>query len=178
MGRGDHPKTFSLKALFCQSTHSWLKLGGGWPSRLFAWPSRLYGGLWDDTVISWDFHSHFPFPTPSPSRLTKIWIMYFGVELGTWIKGWGFGSFDLIQDFASGLAIKVFLLSCPLEIAINVFPQMFRRVLLLSVMVWSCWSYHSSYCWQVEIGGITKTIFKRLFVCFSNFTWKVSFRGI
>ena len=21
-----------------------LKLGGGWPSRLYAWPSRLYGG--------------------------------------------------------------------------------------------------------------------------------------
>ena len=31
LGRGDHPETFLLKALFCQSTPSWLKvLGGGW----------------------------------------------------------------------------------------------------------------------------------------------------
>ena len=32
MGLGDHPKTFLLKALFRQSTPSWLKVmgGGGW----------------------------------------------------------------------------------------------------------------------------------------------------
>ena len=29
MGLGDHPKTFLLKALFRQSTPSWLKVGGG-----------------------------------------------------------------------------------------------------------------------------------------------------
>ena len=27
-GRGDHPKTFLLVALFCQSTPSWLKVRG------------------------------------------------------------------------------------------------------------------------------------------------------
>ena len=34
VGRGDHPKTFLLKALFCQSTPSWLKVRGGWSSRV------------------------------------------------------------------------------------------------------------------------------------------------
>ena len=29
MGRGGHPKTILLNALFCQSTPSWLKVGGG-----------------------------------------------------------------------------------------------------------------------------------------------------
>ena len=29
LGRGDHPETFLLKALFCQSTPSWLKVMGG-----------------------------------------------------------------------------------------------------------------------------------------------------
>ena len=33
MGRGDHPKTFLLKALCCQSTPSWLKVVG-WSSRV------------------------------------------------------------------------------------------------------------------------------------------------
>ena len=28
IGRGDHPKTFLLKALCCQNTPSWLKVGG------------------------------------------------------------------------------------------------------------------------------------------------------
>ena len=30
MGLGDHPETFLLKALFCWSTPSWLKVMGGW----------------------------------------------------------------------------------------------------------------------------------------------------
>ena len=30
MGRGDHPKTFLLKALCCQISPSWLKAGCGW----------------------------------------------------------------------------------------------------------------------------------------------------
>ena len=30
MGLGDHPETFLLKALCCQSAPSWLKVGGGW----------------------------------------------------------------------------------------------------------------------------------------------------
>ena len=30
MGLGDHPKTFLLKALCCQATPSWLKVGGWW----------------------------------------------------------------------------------------------------------------------------------------------------
>ena len=34
LGRGDHPETFLLKALFCQSTPSWLKVRGGWSSRV------------------------------------------------------------------------------------------------------------------------------------------------
>ncbi len=30
MGKGDHTKTYLLKALYCQSTASWLKVVGGW----------------------------------------------------------------------------------------------------------------------------------------------------
>ena len=30
IGKGDYPKTFLLKALFSQSTPSWLKVGGWW----------------------------------------------------------------------------------------------------------------------------------------------------
>ena len=30
MGLGDHPETFLLKALCCQSAPSWLKVIGGW----------------------------------------------------------------------------------------------------------------------------------------------------
>ena len=57
---------FYLKALFCQSTPSWLKVmwlvggGGGWPGHC--------------TVISWDSH---PNPSPSPSHLTLDNIEHF-----------------------------------------------------------------------------------------------------
>ncbi len=90
MGRGDHLQTFLLKALFCESTPSWLKV---------VW---WVGGPGHYTVISWDWgyflfpftipnsHPHYPHhlhhphhphpqspipvhnprPSPSPSRLT------------------------------------------------------------------------------------------------------------
>ena len=83
MGRGDHPETYLLKALCCQSAPSWLKVrwwvGGGWPWGLYCHLLELGVGV---LSIS---HSHFPIPNsqfpslvpnprprPSPSRLTII----------------------------------------------------------------------------------------------------------
>ena len=40
MGLGDHPETFLLKALCCQSPPSWLKVMGGW-----WWVVVVGGGL-------------------------------------------------------------------------------------------------------------------------------------
>ena len=76
MGRGDYPKTFLLKALFCQSTPSWLKVVGGGG-----------GGPGHFTVISWYWayflffipRSHFPFcrsqvPIPRSQVLPKFQV--------------------------------------------------------------------------------------------------------
>ena len=66
MDRGDHPKTFLLKALSCQGSPSWLKVRG-W---VVGWVGG--GGPCDYTVISWD-RVYFlfpisisPFPIPHP----------------------------------------------------------------------------------------------------------------
>ena len=50
MGLGDHPKTSLLKALFRQSTPSWLKVrgGGGW----WWWPRAFYCHLLGLGVVS------------------------------------------------------------------------------------------------------------------------------
>ena len=77
MGLGDHPKTFLLKALCCQSTPSPLKVrgwvGGGW------WPRAFYCQHWDWRVSILDSRFsilYSPFysqvPSPSPSRLTIL----------------------------------------------------------------------------------------------------------
>ena len=52
MGKGDHPKTFLLKALYCQSTPSWLKVWG-WVALGIILSSPGTGGT---------LYSHFPGP--------------------------------------------------------------------------------------------------------------------
>ena len=62
MVRGDHPETFLLKALFCQSVASQLKVVGWWWVVVVA----------HEIILS---SPGFPSPSPSPvpvSRLTKI----------------------------------------------------------------------------------------------------------
>ena len=57
MGLGDHIKTFLLKALWCKTAPSWLKVVG-WveQSGMLVWAVAGYvSGPWDLTVISWDW---------------------------------------------------------------------------------------------------------------------------
>jgi len=62
MGEGDHPETYLLKAVFCQSTPSWLKVRGWWVvAHEIILSSPGTGGR--GTLY---FHSHFPFPSPIP----------------------------------------------------------------------------------------------------------------
>ena len=67
MGLGDHPKTYLLKALCCESTPSWLKVVWWW---WWWWPRALYCHLLGLGIGELSiFHSHFPisiFPFPFP----------------------------------------------------------------------------------------------------------------
>ena len=42
MGKGDHPKTYLLKALCCQGPSSWLKVRGWMAQPAIWWPPGLY----------------------------------------------------------------------------------------------------------------------------------------
>ena len=69
MGIGDHPKTFLVRALFCQSTPSWLKdMGGNVQAAMWWWPVRLYCQL-----LGLGVPIPIPIPSPSPSRLTIVY---------------------------------------------------------------------------------------------------------
>ena len=64
MGKEDHPETFLQKALFCQSTPSWLKVrgwvvggGGGGPGHFT---------VSTGTVSILDSRFPVPFPVPVP----------------------------------------------------------------------------------------------------------------
>ena len=60
MGLGDHPETFLLKALCCQSAPSWVKVGGWWGA---------VGGPGHYTVSTGTvsiLDSRFPVPVPVP----------------------------------------------------------------------------------------------------------------
>ena len=55
MGLGENPKTFLLKALFCQRTPSWLKVGGrvapGIDSGMLVHAARILDNLGDKRMV-------------------------------------------------------------------------------------------------------------------------------
>ena len=76
MGRGDHPKTFFLLALFCQSTPSLLIVEGGWWWVGGPWDVRLS----DYTFISWDWgYLSIPIshPHPNSQSLDNLFYLFF-----------------------------------------------------------------------------------------------------
>ena len=90
MGLGDHPETFLLKALCCQSAPSSPKVVGWWVGG--GWVMRFYCQHWDcfDSRFSiFDSQSQVPVPvpvTPSPLKVGGGWVGgpgHFTVSTGT-----------------------------------------------------------------------------------------------
>ena len=92
MGKGDHPKTFLLKALCCQSAPSWVRVVGWW-----WWVAHEIILSSPGSGVTFQFL--FPIPNPSPmsqsldntditcyilntlNRITKLlWKTYFSSE--------------------------------------------------------------------------------------------------
>ena len=93
--RGDHSEMFLLVEFCCGTPPSCLKVLGGWPSRLYAWPSRQYGGGLQHFSVS-----------PSP--------FWFYILLGL---GWGWAKGVLgLRVWGQGLTILAGAIARPINL--------------------------------------------------------------
>ena len=90
MGRGDHPETYLLKALFCQSTPSWLKVVGWWWWWVVAHEIILSStGSWEYSLFHIPIpNSQFPILQHILADLVDFWSCYSIVSLMyLWVLG-------------------------------------------------------------------------------------------